>query len=114
MKIQRAAAFGVLGAIMMSVVMAFARRLGLPVHLELMLGTMTKLPPDMTAWWLGFGIHLGLGAIFGIVYGALFERLLMSAGAVEGIMISLPHAIVAGVGLAVLPVIHPLMPHELS
>ena len=48
----------------MTVIMAMARAMGMPVNLEMMLGTMMGGAPSAASWILGFIIHLVAGGIF--------------------------------------------------
>jgi hypothetical protein len=100
---------GIAGAIAMSILMAVARFMGMNVNLEMMLGTML-LGPGTAAWIIGFGMHLAMGAIFGLIYAAIFENVTHRAGAGTGMLVSIGHILVAGLAMAVIPVIHPMMP----
>jgi hypothetical protein len=113
MRWKRAVAFGVVGAAAMSVLMALARAVGMPVSLEMMLGTMTGAAPGPGPFVLGLATHLTMGGIFGLIYGWIFERI-HHGGAVVGVGIGLVHAVVAGLFMALLPTIHPLMPDRMA
>src|ERR687898_685506 len=64
MNYRKALVAGVIGAAVMSIIMAMARALGMPVNLELMLGTMMGGLPSAAKWIMGLIIHLIAGGIF--------------------------------------------------
>jgi len=113
MRLGRAVIFGVVGAAAMSMMMLLARTMGMPAALEMMLGTMTGAGPGPGPFALGLAIHLVMGGLFGIGYAWLFERVLHHGGAVAGVGIGLVHAVFAGIFMAVIPIIHPLIPAEM-
>jgi len=108
----RAFLAGVVGALAMSVMMALARAMGMPANLEMLLGTMLGLEPGPTAWMLGLMMHLVAGGVFALFYAWGFENL-QTAGAGIGSLFGLGHALVAGVFMGMMPMIHPMVPEVL-
>lgn len=115
MKTGKAFVAGVAGAALMSVLMFLARTvMGMEVHLEMMLGTMIGLAPGTTAWIVGFVMHLMLGGVFALGYAWAFENLLHRAGAGAGALLGLPHVLAAGLAMGLIPMLHPLIPEQMS
>jgi len=113
MNVIRALLGGLLGAAAMSVVMALCRLARIPVDLELLLGSFVLGELGFEAWLVGVGIHLSLGALFGLLYAAIFERGMQRSGPAAGAAIGMLHAGIVGAVLAALPDVHPLVPTEL-
>ncbi|MGM0575188.1 MAG: hypothetical protein ACQEXJ_05610 [Myxococcota bacterium] len=110
MFVKKAMYAGVLGAMVMTVVMAIARGLGMAVNLEMMLGALITESVTTGTWVLGLCIHVVAGAVFGLVYAAVFEYVTHRAGWGLGLGIGAVHTLVSGVVLGALPMVHPLMP----
>lgn len=100
---------GVIGGVVVSAITALARALGVPVNFELLLGTILGHPPSLATWLAGLAAHLLFAGLVGLIYGWGFETLSGRADWRVGLAFGGVHAIVAGVLLWVLPVIHPLM-----
>lgn len=113
MKVVRAFLFGVLGAGAISVVSVLLRAVGLPINLELYLGTLTGLPPATDSFFVGLVFHLVLGGLFGVLYAFLFEKVMAHGGAATGLLVSVVHAAVIGMALGLTPQFHPLVPQTL-
>lgn len=114
MKWNKALGYGVLGAAAMSIVMGLARSMGMHVQLELMLGTMLGIAPEgSNAFVVGLVMHLMMGAAFGATYAWLFERVIHHGGVAAGALVGLPHAIVAGLFMAMIPAVHPFIPESM-
>jgi hypothetical protein len=113
MRTARAIGFGVLGACAISVTSAGLRALGLPIQLELLLGTLTGLAPSPSAFFLGLCIHLAIGGAFGLLYGWLFERVWEHGGAGTGMILGVIHAALIGMVVGLTPQFHPLVPYVL-
>jgi len=111
MKLNRAIVGGVLGAGLMSVIMAMARGMGMNVNLEQMLGTMTGMMPSGTTFAIGLAVHLMMGAAFAVAYAWLFEHVAHRGHWATGALVAIPHIVVAGLMMGVIPMIHPLMPN---
>ncbi len=101
---------GMSGGVVMSVLMWMARSLmGMPVNLELMLGTMVS-DPGPTAWMIGFVMHLMLSGAIALIYGWAFEHVTHRAGWLVGAGFGVVHALIAGVVMGMMPMMHPRMP----
>jgi hypothetical protein len=110
MRFARAALFGLVGAGAISLVSALLRLLGLPIHIELVLGTLTGLHGGAAAFGVGLAIHLAVGTAFGILYGFLFERVWNHGGAFTGLILGLLHGALFGMFFGLTPQFHPGMP----
>lgn len=110
----KAILYGVLGAAAISVVSAILRALGLPLSIEIYLGTITGAAPSAATFALGLVLHLALGGAFGLLYGFLFERVWDHGGAPTGMLLSILHAGLIGMLLGLSPHVHPLVPERLA
>jgi hypothetical protein len=110
----RAILFGVLGAAAISLLTGALRALGLPLSIEILLGTLFGLEPGGAAFGLGLLMHLAMGAGFGLIYGALFERVWSHGGAPVGMLFSVIHAALIGILIGFTPQFHPLVPEHLA
>lgn len=110
MKTGRAFVGGVIGALTISAVTGILRLVGVAIHLELLLGSMLLGAVGPPVWVLGLVMHLLAGGICGVAYAAIFERGLHDANAGLGVALGAVHAVIAGVLLAYLPEVHPLIP----
>jgi hypothetical protein len=113
MQFGKAIGAGVTGALAMTVLMAIVRWAGMPVNLEMMLGTMVGREPGPATWVVGLAIHLMMGALFAIAYAAAFEYATHRAGAAVGAGIGLAHAAFSGIMMAAIPAIHPMVPEAM-
>lgn len=105
---------GVIGGAVMSLIMAMARNfMGMPVHLEMMEGTMLGLQPSTTTWVIGFIMHLIISGIIGIIYAFGFEYAAHRSGLGVGIVFSLVHIIIGGIVMGMVPMMHPLVPEQM-
>lgn len=115
MKTGKAFLAGVIGAAVMSAIMFMARTLmGMEVKLELLLGTMVGLEPSTTAWIVGFVMHLVLSGGIALAYAWAFENVLHRSGAGAGALVAVPHILIAGVFMGMLPAMHPLVPETME
>jgi hypothetical protein len=110
---KRALLFGVLGAGAISVIQALARAAGVPISIELLLGTLIRHVPDGTAFGIGLVMHLIIGGLFGLLYGYLFERVWDHGGAATGMLTAVVHALAVGIFVGLTPQFHPLIPELL-
>ncbi len=110
MKIARAILFGIVGAAAMSIVSIPLRALGVPIQIEMLLGTLPGLVPGTGAFMLGLAMHLAIGALFGLLYGALFERVWNHGGALVGMVTTIPHSLFIGMLVGFTPQFHPMVP----
>jgi hypothetical protein len=114
MKTGRAFLAGVIGAMAMSAILWVARNwLGIPAHMEIMLGTMVVPNAALTAWLVGFAIHLLIGGVLALVYAWAFEHITHRAGLLVGVGFGLVHAVIAGLGNTLVPAIHPMIPERM-
>ena len=113
MKLTKGIFGGVVGAVTISVVTAGLRAAGVPINFELMLGSLFTLELGFGTWLLGLAMHLALGACFGLLYAALFERCVGRASWSVGVFVAFAHIAFSGVALLAFPVIHPLIPDVL-
>ena len=98
---------GVIAASVMSAVMWIGRAMGMPVNLEMMLGSWLTLGIGPITWTIGLAMHLIIGGLFGFVYGAILERTRASSG--MGMTLGVAHAVIAGFALGMVPALHPLV-----
>ncbi len=110
----RAILYGVLGAGAISLVSAGLRLVGLPLRIELLLGTLTGMEPGAAAFALGLAFHLAIGGAFGLLYGYLFERVWDHGGAATGMILAVIHAALIGILVGLTPQFHPLVPERLA
>ncbi|HEX9870940.1 MAG TPA: DUF6789 family protein [Candidatus Tectomicrobia bacterium] len=110
MNYRKALIAGVIGAAVMSIIMAMARAMGMPVNLEMMLGTMMGGPPSAMTWLMGLIIHLIAGGVFALIYAAGFEYLTRRADWRVGLGFGVIHTLFSGLLLAMMPGMHPLVP----
>jgi hypothetical protein len=110
MRTGRAIVFGVVGAAAISVASAVFRAAGVPISMEMILGTLTGMEPSGAAFALGLVFHLAIGGLFGILYGYLFERVWAHGGASTGMILSVIHAALIGILIGLTPQFHPLVP----
>jgi hypothetical protein len=110
MSARRAFATGVIGASVMSMLMAVARSVGFPLKLELLLGSFLTRSVDARGWIVGFLLHFLTGGVFGLLYAIGFERWTHRAGLSVGMAFGALHALVTGALLFFVPRAHPLVP----
>lgn len=114
MKVRKATAIrlGVIAAVVMTLVMVAVRAAGLSqMNLEMMNGAMITRSVDTLTWVLGLAMHLVAGAVFGLVYAAIFEAW-GRAGWQRGLLLGALHSLLSGTLLAVMPFIHPAIPEH--
>lgn len=110
----RAFVAGVVGGLAMSVAMAIARDLyGIPIRLEMILGTLTGLSPGRGTFAVGLVMHLTLSGVVAILYGLGLERAAHRSGVLPGLVLAIPHAIAGGLLVGAIPAVHPLVPEEI-
>ena len=114
MRAARAILFGVIGAGAISVVSALLRAIGLGVNIELILGTVFGGAPSTATFALGLVLHLAVGALFGLAYGYLFERVWDHGGASTGMILAVIHAALIGMVVGLTPQFHPRVPETIA
>lgn len=110
MRAVRAFSGGMIGALALSAVMGVLGLLGATWRWELLLGSFVTGSVDASAWLLGLGLHLLAGGLLGLVYAAVFEWVLGEANGGIGSAVGAVHAVVSGIGLALIPALHPMVP----
>jgi hypothetical protein len=114
MKTGRAFLAGVIGAVVMSAILWIARNMmGIPAHMEMMLGTIVVPNPALTAWLVGFAIHLTIGGILAVIYAWGFEHITHRSGWLVGALFGLANAVVAGLVMGIIPAVHPMIPEQM-
>lgn len=114
MKIGRGLLYGLLGAGAISILSTLLRGLGLPIQIELLLGTLFGAQAGPLAFVLGLGIHLTIGALFGVLYAWLFETVWNHGGASTGMILAVLHASLFGMFIGLTPQFHPLIPEQMA
>ena len=110
MNAPRAFLAGVIAGVAMSILMGIGGLLAIPLHAEMMLGTLLGLPPGLPAWMLGFVFHLVISGCIALIYAAAFDYLTSGPGWGMGAAFSLLHVVLAGLATGVLGILHPLVP----
>lgn len=114
MLVRRAITYGVLGAAAISVVSAGMRTVGVPIRLELLLGTLLGIQPGASAFVVGLAMHLAIGGAFGLLYGWLFETVWDHGGAGVGMILGVVHASLIGMAVGLTPQFHPMVPELIA
>jgi hypothetical protein len=108
-EIGKAVVGGLVGTIAMTMAMTMGSMMGMKMDMPMMLGTML-LPKGTAAWVAGLMLHLMMGIVFFIVYAAVFTGLNVESAIVGwSALAGAVHAIVAGAGMGMMPVLHPRM-----
>jgi hypothetical protein len=108
MKVMRAFAAGLTGALVMSLAMFLMRAFGFGISLEALLGSMFDSGGAISLWMSGFLLHLGIGTVMGIVYALAFEAS-ARAGALMGGGLGLAHGLAAGLLMSGIPAMNPVI-----
>ena len=112
MKVGKAITAGLVGGLVMTALGWLVRQFGLEMNAEMMLGTMMSAP-GVTAWVIGFMIHLMLSALIALLYAWGFERVTHRAGVATGLGFAVIHLLIAGVVMAMIPAMHPMIPEQM-
>ena len=100
---------GVVGAVLITVMLSAAIAGGFKVmDFSMMWGTLVGLPIGTAAWIVGFLVNLIVGGLFAMGYAVLF-KVFSGAGLLRGGGIGIVHALITGLVIALLPLVHPLM-----
>jgi hypothetical protein len=103
----------VLGALLVSMLTAAGRALGVEVGFEAMLGSMVTGMLGPASWLIGFAMHLLAGGVFGVVYATVLCRAGTVVDAGAGAAVGISHSLVAGLALLGAPAVHPAMPQPI-
>jgi len=110
MKTRRAVVGGLIGGLALSAFGAVARATGIPVQLELLLGTIIVPTAGATAVVVGFAAHLAVSIAIALLYAAGFERWARRGGWTVGLAFSLVHTAISGAVIGLVPYVHPRVP----
>jgi len=95
---------GVIGTIMMTIVMVMAPKMGMPeMDIVGMLGSMFNKDGNRT---VGLVLHLMMGAIFGIVYAALWSAGIGAVTLLWGAVFGIVHWLVSGIMMGGMGMMH--------
>lgn len=95
---------GVVGTAVISVMMALGPRMGMPkMAIWEMLGSMFNKDGNNGLGWV---LHFVLGAIFAIVYAALWNAGIGSASVGSGLVFGVVHFLIAGIMMGAMPMMH--------
>jgi hypothetical protein len=108
-KVSAAAIAGLVGGIAVSVAFGFVQCGGIPLNVAILLGPPLTGAETGVSAALGFAVHLVASVLLGLGYCWVFERT-RSFGIVPGLILAVPHAVVTGIALAALPLVHPSYP----
>lgn len=115
MNSSRAFLAGLIAGLAMTIIAAIGRAFGMPLDVEMMLGTMFGFDAGETGTWiLGFVIHLMLSGLIALLYAWGFEHITKRAGWGIGTAFSVVHIIIGGLMMGVVPFIHPMIPEAMA
>jgi len=100
---------GLVGTGVMTAVMYMGHLMNMRMDIPMMLGTVF-LPKGTAAWVVGLMMHLMMGALFFLIYAALFDALSIDSGIVGwAVIFGLAHGTIAGAAMGMMPAMHPRM-----
>lgn len=103
---------GLVAALVMTLIMVILRAAEFSdLNLEMMNGALLTGSVGVLTWLTGFAMHLVAGGGFALIYAAAFEAW-GGAGWARGVLLALPHTLLSGTLMGVLPLIHPAIQHE--
>jgi hypothetical protein len=103
----------VVGGVAMTILAWLVRRAGLDMNAEMMLGSMVSSAPGLTTWLIGFAMHLMISALIALIYAWGFEHVTHRAGAAIGLGFAVIHVAIAGMVMAMIPAMHPMIPEQM-
>jgi hypothetical protein len=112
MNVRRLLIGGITGGVAMTLLGVLVRATGVDMNAEMMLGTMFATP-DHGAWIIGFAMHMMFSVFFAVIYAWAFEHITHRAGLVVGLGFAVVHIVIAGLAMALLPAVHPMMPEKM-
>lgn len=105
MKFRRAVLAGFVGGGVVILAMAIAGSLsGTDSDLCVLAGTAITGRSGAMSWLIGCLSQVVVAIIAALVYAAVFEWIVRKAGALVGLAIAVPHAVIAGIVIGFLPV----------
>jgi uncharacterized membrane protein YagU involved in acid resistance len=101
---------GVVATAVMTVLMYVGRAMGMQMDMPRMLGLMFSGPGNgsMVAV-IGMMVHVMMGIVFAVGYALLFEGFGIGANWLWGGVFGAAHGVIAGMAMAMMPVMHPRM-----
>ena len=106
----RAFGAGVLGGLVMTILMALGRMMGMTtMNLEMALGSMLTQNLGSATWLMGFIMHLIISGLIALLYAAGFEYVTHRSNWLLGASFGAIHTVIAGVVMGMMGNIHPLM-----
>lgn len=100
---------GIVATGVMTVLMAMGTSMGIHMDMPKMLGAMFVDPGSSMVSKIGLAVHIMMGVAFAIIYAALFDALDVDASLAWGALFGAGHGIVAGMGMGMMPMMHPRM-----
>ncbi len=101
---------GLIGGVAMAVILYMGIMMmpqQMKMNLFMMLGSM-MLPVGAAAFVMGAMMHIGMSVVFGLIHGAVFATAdISSSEAAWGLLFGLVHWAIVGMGLGMLPMMHP-------
>jgi len=95
---------GLAGTVVMSMLMAMAPKMGMPkMDIVGMLGSMFDKKGNTM---MGWGMHLMMGILFGIIYALLWSNGVGTASAVGGLIFGLVHWLIVGLMMGGVSMMH--------
>lgn len=106
----RAFVAGVLGGTFMSAVVMIGGALDLTdFSIEWIWATLLVRDLGGNTWLFGFLIHLTASGLVGLLYGLLLHSS-GNSDAARGALIAIPHLVLAGILMLIIPFVHPAIP----
>ncbi len=100
---------GLIGTAAMTAAMYAGYAMNMRIDMPMLLGTMF-LPKGAAAWSLGLMLHFMMGAVFFVIYAALFDALSIETSVAGwSALFGLIHGVVAGAAMGMMPAMHPRM-----
>lgn len=111
----RAFACGAVAGALTSLGMWAARDgLGVPIHLETILGTATGLSPGRGTFAVGLVMYLVGCGLVAQLYAIGFEHVAHRSGALPGAIVSVAHLVIAGLAIGAIAPFHRLVPELIA
>lgn len=101
---------GVSAGLVVTAMLIAARAAGLTViNISMVVGSMLTGTIGSFTWWTGFLIELVISGLYGMMYGAAFERAAAPVDPLRGAGFSLYHFALDGTIVGLLPLVHPVL-----